>query len=162
MNKIYVIRHGDYTHDDGSLTENGKEQARQLGGYLGFDPNHSYVIYTSPIQRAFETAEIIATRVKTVGFIPIEMLREIVDGETFEELEWRAKIALRMAMNHVACDAIIVSHRALIQAMLHDILKKPWKEIQIEKGQGYELSTEATADIRYEDRFRVVLDGEGR
>ena len=41
------------------LTNKGKEQARQAAENIsGFDINQ---IYTSPIQRAFETAEIVAT-----------------------------------------------------------------------------------------------------
>lgn len=67
MNRLYLIRHGEnlanitkefsYKKVDYPLTEKGIEQARQTARYLrqrGLD-----YIYSSPLKRALETAEII-------------------------------------------------------------------------------------------------------
>jgi len=53
----------------------------------------------------------------------------------------------------VACDAIVVTHRAIIQAIMSEILVKDPNQIIILKGQVYQLSTSGTILAQYEDRW---------
>jgi phosphoserine phosphatase len=58
----YTVRvHGDYVH--APLTPLGQQQAAQTGQYLsaGQQPIHDF--YTSPLRRAHETADIIASKI---------------------------------------------------------------------------------------------------
>jgi broad specificity phosphatase PhoE len=83
---LYIIRHGqsqaNYPHDlyglDKSLTEKGREQAKnaaEIFKKLQFD-----AIFSSPLARAKETAEIIATEHK-LAILTKEMLRDRRFGE---------------------------------------------------------------------------------
>jgi broad specificity phosphatase PhoE len=69
MKKIYLIRHGETESNrkgifrgrlDVPLSRNGKEQAKDLNRY--FQNLHVDVVYTSPLQRAVETAETVFPR----------------------------------------------------------------------------------------------------
>lgn len=64
MKKIYLIRHGETESNrkgifrgrlDIPLSQNGKEQAKDLRGY--FEDSPVDAVYTSPLSRAVETAE---------------------------------------------------------------------------------------------------------
>jgi len=64
---LYLIRHGNYnTYEDvqddlgGSLTSLGREQAEYVARY--FEPFPLEAIHTSSMRRAYQTAEIIASR----------------------------------------------------------------------------------------------------
>ncbi len=87
--KIYLVRHGQTDYNlrnllqgstDNPLNETGRQQARHLARVLADVPFE--VIYSSPLKRALETAEII--RESNVNRPPIlldERLREIDMGE---------------------------------------------------------------------------------
>lgn len=66
--KIYIIRHGEKIITDGvsdaPLTENGKAQAHKLGEFLSHETK-SPKLFSSPMRRARETAEIIASQTKS-------------------------------------------------------------------------------------------------
>ena len=79
MSTILLVRHGETDwnrdarfqgHADPPLNERGREQARALAERLAAEPLAA--VYTSPLQRARETAEIVAARVG----LPVES----VDG----------------------------------------------------------------------------------
>jgi len=86
--KLYFIRHGEnqaniekiLSHKivDYSLTLRGVEQAQYLAEWL--DDHKIARIYSSPLKRAHETAQIIATRLKIVEIRLIEELRELNVG----------------------------------------------------------------------------------
>lgn len=87
MNTIYLVRHGEntanITHEfsykliDYSLTTKGILQAQQTAEY--FADKHIHDIYTSPLKRAKETAEIIAARLDLPVTV-IEHFREVNVG----------------------------------------------------------------------------------
>lgn len=95
--KIYIVRHG-YTHwnslgklqgvTDTELHETGLEQAKTLGKRL--ESKDITKIYTSPLKRAFKTAEIINEYIK-VPIIKVENLMEmnfgVWQGLTFEDVK---------------------------------------------------------------------------
>ena len=153
MNTIYLVRHGDYTHDGGGLTMKGVKQAIEIGLHLDNVSTQPYIIYTSPILRARMTADHIAQHIDSIALIKLDQLREIESGESWDELAERAKTALGIATISIECDIVIVSHRALIQAMLSPILGKQPRDIAIEKGHVYELSTSGEMKVKYEDRW---------
>jgi broad specificity phosphatase PhoE len=87
MNRIYLVRHGENTANltkelsyrkvDYSLTPKGELQARQTAEF--FKGKRIDAIYTSPLKRAFETAEIIGG---ALGLRPtvLEEFREVNVG----------------------------------------------------------------------------------
>ena len=100
MVNIYLCRHGQSTansqgvlagHTDSPLNEVGRQQAKELarlakGANLSFDH-----IYTSPLSRALETAEIIAKITKSPAPEVMEDLIErefgILTGRHYSEIE---------------------------------------------------------------------------
>jgi 2,3-bisphosphoglycerate-dependent phosphoglycerate mutase len=96
---IVLVRHGETAwnrerrfqgHADVPLNEEGRRQAGKLADELA---NESFALaYTSPLRRAAESAEILATRLG-IDVRPSEALREIDVGSwsgiTIEEVEER-------------------------------------------------------------------------
>jgi broad specificity phosphatase PhoE len=88
LNTIYLIRHGEnranltkefsYKKVDYSLTPKGIIQAQQTAEY--FRDKHIDEIYSSPLKRARETAEIIA-EVLGLKVVVMEQFREVNVGE---------------------------------------------------------------------------------
>lgn len=95
--KLYFIRHGEnqanidrifsYRIVDYPLTPKGIEQARYLATWLA--DRHIVRVYSSPLKRAFETAEIVAKNLELPQVTLIEGLRElnvgILDGKSDPE-----------------------------------------------------------------------------
>lgn len=86
MTRIYVVRHGETDWNrlglyqdttDVSLNACGRGQARRLAASLGHV--HFSAAYTSPLQRARETADVI-TRGRGVQAVILSELREISYG----------------------------------------------------------------------------------
>ena len=98
--KIYIVRHGQDQdnangllngHRDTALTEIGLEQAKQIANKiqeanLVFDK-----IYSSPLQRAYRTAEIIANRLQLPQPEKLDLLIEreygIMSGKKITDIE---------------------------------------------------------------------------
>jgi uncharacterized phosphatase len=84
---IYVVRHGQSTDDlsdsyggaaDFPLTDHGREQARLAAARLrGSD---AAVIYSSPLARAAQSAEIIASE---LGGLPVEVVSDLRERNAF-------------------------------------------------------------------------------
>lgn len=94
MTTFYLIRHGlkQHRYEDKFLSEEGKKQGELTGLYLK-DKNIN-AIYTSPLLRTRQTAEIINQSLNVPMYIE-DRLRERMNygdkpGETFEEFqkEW--------------------------------------------------------------------------
>ncbi|MGH3064745.1 MAG: histidine phosphatase family protein [Gaiellaceae bacterium] len=96
---IVLVRHGETDwnreqryqgHTNTPLNEAGREQARELAGLLRDEPLSA--IYTSPLLRASQTAEILADRLGLESQW-LEALREIDvgtwEGRTFDEVKSR-------------------------------------------------------------------------
>ena len=86
MTTIFLARHGESDwnvekrfqgHSDRPLTERGREQAHALADLLASEKIDA--VYTSPLSRALETAEIVAAR---AGLEPVALpeLREVDTG----------------------------------------------------------------------------------
>lgn len=97
MGRIYITRHGETEwntirkmqgHKDSPLTELGRKQAAWLSDRLK-DINIDY-IYTSPLKRAFDTANIIKGN-RDIDIIPVDELKEIYlgswEGNIVNEIE---------------------------------------------------------------------------
>lgn len=100
MTKIYIVRHGQDQdnangllngHRDTDLTDIGLEQANQIANKiqeanLVFDK-----IYSSPLQRAYRTAEIIAKRLQLPQLEKLDLLIErdygIMSGQKITDIE---------------------------------------------------------------------------
>ena len=95
MGKLILIRHGEselnkenlfFGHLDPKLTKNGKRQAHKTKEILSTIKYSK--IYTSPLKRAYETAEIINIRKCNLNLV--EELKElnfgILEGLTYEEI----------------------------------------------------------------------------
>jgi broad specificity phosphatase PhoE len=85
---LFLVRHGENLANitkemscrkvDYSLTEKGRLQAEQTGIY--FEDKEIHAIYASPLKRAVETAEIIASRLG-LSVIVMENFRELNVGD---------------------------------------------------------------------------------
>lgn len=147
---ICIIRHGETDwnssgrlqgSEDIELNNLGREQAIQIAGYFQDEPWD--VVVSSPLKRAFETAEIIATSlsIPTVhvvdelkersygsgsGLLPEERRRRfpygIPDQEEFEHLRQRAMIGLsKIASDFKGKRIIVVSHGGLTNSILYTL-----------------------------------------
>lgn len=86
MTTIFLARHGESDwnvekrfqgHRDRPLTERGREQAHALADLVGAEKIGA--VYTSPLSRARETAEIVAARVG-LKVVALPELREVDTG----------------------------------------------------------------------------------
>ena len=87
MNRLYLIRHGEnwanitkefsYKRVDYPLTDKGRLQAQQTAAY--FQDKNIHEIYSSPLKRAMETAEIMAAHLNLKVTV-MENFREVNVG----------------------------------------------------------------------------------
>jgi len=148
---ICIIRHGETDWnslgklqgtEDIELNDLGREQAVATARY--FETETWDVVVSSPLKRAFETAQIIAARLSIAKVHVVEEIKErsygsasgllpeerhsrfpdgiIPDQEEFEHLRQRAMIGL----NKIAADfkgkrIIVVSHGGLTNSILYSI-----------------------------------------
>mgnify|MGYP000626705443 CR=1 FL=1 len=101
---LYLVRHGETDWNlerriqgstDIPLNNTGREQARVTGRLLS--SRHWDAIYSSPLSRARETAEIIASEVGLPGPTPVDALVERAYGEA-EGLAERRPLGAEAAM----------------------------------------------------------------
>jgi broad specificity phosphatase PhoE len=99
--ELLLVRHGESTANakgiwqgqmEFPLSERGRAQASLAGHGLSRQPFEG--LYSSPLSRAFETAEIIRDRTRFAGeVVPVEGLSErnggILEGHTWDEQERR-------------------------------------------------------------------------
>lgn len=99
MTTIFLARHGETDwnrdnrfqgHADPPLNETGRAQAGELSAALTAEPLAA--VYSSPLQRAFETAQIVAAP-HGLEPVPVDALREVDVGSwqglTRDEIEER-------------------------------------------------------------------------
>lgn len=147
---ICIVRHGETDwnssgrlqgSEDIELNNLGREQAIQIARYFETEPWD--VVVSSPLKRAFETAQIIASRIEipTVhvvveiiersygsasGLLPEERRHRfptgIPDQEDFEHLRERAMIGLtKIANDFTGKRIIVVSHGGLTNSILYTL-----------------------------------------
>jgi len=101
MLRIYLVRHGQTAwnrvgriqgHSDTPLDEVGRRQAHQVAQWLATRLQKPIAVYSSDLQRAFHTAEIIAHALRSPLY-PESALRErywgLWEGLTAEEVQQR-------------------------------------------------------------------------
>lgn len=149
MTELYLVRHGETDWNaarriqgrtDIPLNETGREQARRAGELLA---RRSWdAIYASPLDRAHETATIIADRLGMTEVTDVEALVERdygeAEGMAFDEIEalypegvrapgqeTREEVAARVvpallefAVRHPGERLLVVSHGGAIRAVL--------------------------------------------
>ncbi len=109
VTRLLVVRHGETDANaagtwqgatDHPLNDRGRAQARALALRLAEEYPDIRAIYTSPLQRARQTAEIIAETLGPVPIIEEPDLREYHLGEweglTYEELRYEKRLWERM------------------------------------------------------------------
>lgn len=88
---IHFVRHASYSNPDGTvpgripgfhLSEEGKEQARKVGKHLKGRPVKQ--IYTGPLERAFETANIISE------YLPKAKITHVYELNEIDATPWQA------------------------------------------------------------------------
>jgi uncharacterized phosphatase len=148
---ICIIRHGETDWnslgklqgtEDIELNDPGREQAIQTARYFETEPWD--IMVSSPLKRAYETAQIIASRISITtihvvdeikersygsasGLLPDERRRLfpngiIPDQEDFEHLRQRAMIGLtKIATDFKGKKIIVVSHGGLTNSILYTL-----------------------------------------
>lgn len=160
MKKLYFIRHGQSEGNlngiwsgrlDSPLTAEGKKQAR-LAARQAKDIQIDYIV-SSPLSRAFQTAEIIAGEVgypkdkiqqnslfmeRSWGSLEGQAweadfdLDGIADVEKTDELLARARAALDFLSTLEADNILVVSHGSIGRAIRYHLTGEPYQE-----GSGY-------------------------
>jgi uncharacterized phosphatase len=147
---ICIVRHGETDwnssgrlqgSEDIELNNLGREQAIQIARYFETEPWE--VVVSSPLKRAFETAQIIASRLVIPPVFVVDELKErsygsgsgllpeerrrlfpygIPDQEEFEHLRERAMIGLnKIANDFKGKRIIVVSHGGLTNSILYTL-----------------------------------------
>ena len=103
--KIYMMRHGEAMDDvencyggiaDFPLTDKGREQAVHSAMALKSDPPQ--VIYSSPLKRAKETAEIVAAQ---LGVKPIVVLQDLQERNSYGVLSGVNKDKAKLVFDNI-------------------------------------------------------------
>lgn len=146
--KIFLIRHGEqqYPYDeqgrkvvsslDAPLVELGRVQLRELGKKLAGESIVLDVLYTSPILRVQQSAEILAEG-QSIAINIVDGLREVnplsAEGKTYDELE---KIggdiyAHPFNENQETLDHLVNRSREAIEFILSDAKKRGYESVAI-------------------------------
>jgi uncharacterized phosphatase len=147
---ICIVRHGETDwnaqgrlqgREDIELNDSGRQQALKIAAYLSTE--HWDVVVSSPLKRAYETAQIIA-RILAIseveveeqiterdygeasGLWPEDRRSRFPDGipgqEDFELLRQRAMSALKRIVNsHLGKRIVVISHGALTNSILYTL-----------------------------------------
>jgi uncharacterized phosphatase len=147
---VCIVRHGETDwnaqgrlqgREDIELNEAGRQQALKIAGYLSGE--HWDVIVSSPLKRAYETAQIVArilliSEIKVEeqiterdygeasGLWPEERRSRFPDGipgqEDFELLRQRAMSGLeKIVKDHPGKRIVVISHGALTNSILYTL-----------------------------------------
>lgn len=147
---ICIVRHGETDwnaqgrlqgREDIELNDLGRQQAHKIAVYLGRE--HWDAVVSSPLKRAYETAQIIARLLsvseieveeqiterdygEASGLWPEDRKSRFPDGipgqEDFELLRQRAMSALERIVNtHLGKRIVVISHGALTNTILYTL-----------------------------------------
>lgn len=157
MNKfqtiLFLVRHGDTNHHyadnaaiDGErlLNDRGRGELTKVGEYLkSFGPA---AIYSSPIKRCVESAEIINEQLREKRRIWLKgELHEIYSTESANGLVTRTSTVINEIVNdHAGQQVVVVTHQFIIRA----IIAEHWGKLD-----PYDLPC-ASADV-----YRLVFAG---
>lgn len=122
MADVYLIRHGDYG-DDGKLTKIGKEQSKEAGTKVLQDlKGNSFELYSSPKERAMETA---AIAFKGIGIkkderfndpssLKFEEFKELLEGDKVIVIVTHQPLIIRILMK-VADDIPFIGYGSVFK-----------------------------------------------
>jgi probable phosphoglycerate mutase len=131
VTEIWLVRHADCYQQmndrtDPPLSELGRDQAALLAGRMG--QVELAAVYSSPYQRAMETAKAISYDVRVDDRL-VEMELEVNDDGTLDFREPPSDVVERMTAvvdeivtGHPGQRVVAVSHGAAIMAYLTDVL----------------------------------------
>ena len=187
MTHLVLVRHGqtDWNLEsriqgssDIPLNETGRRQARDAGSLLAGESWDAIV--SSPLSRAFETAEIIAAEVGISAVLTDSALRERAYGaaegltglevderfpagahvpgrESREEVVARVRPALvRIAEERPGQSVLVVSHGGVIGSLVRDVTRQVWPE------RGALIPNGSAHRFRYQDGAIGLVDFNGR
>lgn len=172
---IYIVRHGETEWNkqkrtqgsqNVSLTDTGRKQALRLGKYL--EGKSIQKIYSSDLDRAFETAKIIGDRINLVP-TPSFLLREVCFGEweglTLDEIEekypgqldkWNNNIEFK-SPNGESISCVARRVQSFIQQLNKDHTKRDEKILIVSHALTCKILILELLDmpIKYINRFRL-------
>lgn len=184
---IFLVRHTEYENPDKvfagrlpfPLSQKGREHAKRIGEWF---LENSYVelpIYSSPVKRTVETAEIIAEQTKSsirqdTRLIEIKISCEGVPHPKIGPIEYAyarydiestSHVLARMNQFylervHDASDCIIVSHGDPITFLYHELTDKvfpnTWEDkYYVQKGEIIWIKTDKTNNQQHIERIQV-------
>ena len=142
-NLIHLLRHGQYITDDGDggLTTVGRRQSRRTAARLC--DRHIARMYSSDLQRARETADVIAAHLPGISVTALPLLREMMPTRVTGRLvPLRSRRQAQQRIEEIierflsrppkSGDTLLVCHGNLIRALLCRILGMPitkWPEL---------------------------------
>lgn len=145
---IFLVRHGetDRTYvpvrnvdSKRQLTPHGIKQAKKLGEFFNqFAPT---AIYTSPLDRCWDTADNIASRLSSqVPITPTEQLLEIYSNEPRREAGERGESIFETILKkHRGEQVLAVTHQYIIGYVVADFLRVGFDEIPCDFADVYRL-----------------------
>ena len=127
MIKIYLVRHGQDTDNakgilngrrDEPLSEKGIEQANEVANKIKESGIHFDHVYSSPLQRAYKTAEIITY---TLGINRPEVLEDLI--------ERARKVLSGIKSKHKDGNILLVTHGDFGKMIYTAYYNLDWKEV---------------------------------
>jgi broad specificity phosphatase PhoE len=121
------------------LTKIGEEQAQLDGKYLADFPITA--IYSSPVERCYQTAQIIKEEIKSNSEIIIDKgLTEVYPSHS-DIISGRGEHSIKKIIaSHSGEDVICVTHRFVVGSVLMDIFgKSDWSEVPCDTGDIYQV-----------------------
>ena len=182
--RLFLLRHGETAWSksgqhtgstDIELTENGRAQAKLAGQVLG-DLNLDHpVVYSSPRQRALDTAELAGLSVNEISpllaewdygeyeGVTTQQIRETnpdwlvwthgcPGGETVAQVSKRADRAIVMALEQMESrDVVFVSHGHFSRSVI-----TRWVELPLVEGSRFGMRTASVAMCGFEHGIRQL------
>jgi broad specificity phosphatase PhoE len=182
--RLFLLRHGETAWSksgqhtgstDIELTENGRAQAKLAGQVLG-DLNLDHpVVYSSPRQRALDTAELAGLSVNEISpllaewdygeyeGVTTEQIRETnpdwlvwtygcPGGESVAQVSERADRAIVMALEQMeSSDVVFVSHGHFSRSVI-----TRWVELPLVEGSRFGMRTASVAMCGFEHGIRQL------
>jgi len=110
---IVIVRHGSYT-DEGNLSKEGVEEVKSYAKGLKdeIDGRQSGIIYTSPLPRAVETAEILAHELNFEKIEKEELREDVVPSKINKIRELISEVK-----NSTYITVILVTHQPVVGAL---------------------------------------------
>ena len=145
--RIYVTRHGPAEDTatsgkdfDRALTPAGRERVREVARKLKTEDEEPRVIMTSPLVRALQTAEVIASE---LGIARVETTRELAPGGDGLSL-------FRTLVSQKRKRAMLVGHQPDLTILIEDVLGAPFSHDML-KGMVVGLRAEeaGVATVRF-------------